>query len=172
MDGLPKPLHRLLLALVNDTHKQKNKVFDKHDNCFQKGQRHMALITGKSKSSINRLFVTMKDKDLVRKVIDCEEVERDMLNPVYIWCKPDKYNRLFHMAMYHLGSDDRARKWARQCKNDAVLWDYTCFGEVVDIITGEITHGCEVRKLSTFELYQWEKSRVTSTCWDRTKRRA
>ena len=165
-------MYGLLLELVNDTHKQKNKIFDKHDNCFQKGQRHMALITGKSKSSINRLFVTMKDKDLVRKVIDCDELERDMLNPAYIWCKLDIYNKLFHMAMYHLGSDSRAREWAYQCRNDAVLWDYTCFGEVVDIRTGEITYGCAVRKLSAFELYQWEKSRATSTCWDRAKRRA
>jgi hypothetical protein len=172
MKGLPRSMHKLLLALVNDKHKQKNKIFDKHDNCFQKGQRHTGLITGESSSSINRLFLTMRAQDLMRKVYDCYGVERDMLNPAFIWCKRDKYSKWFHLALYHQGNYDKAKEWAAQCKNDAVLWCYKVFGEVVDFNTGEITYGKKVRKLSVSELYQWEKSKFAVTCWDRAKRRA
>ncbi|TDF37411.1 MarR family transcriptional regulator [Alteromonadaceae bacterium M269] len=162
---------KLLLSIVHSRSKQSRKVFDKNDCCFQKSIRDTAEIVGSSKSTVGRLFKKLKAEGLIRDVIDSSNIERVMLHPDFIELNKSKYEKWFLLAMYYQGSDDKAQKYALQCRADGVLYDYKTYGEVVHLATGEITYGDEIRRLSEFEVKSWYKYIESYGASDRTKRR-
>ena len=166
-----KKQYSLLIKLINSRNKQSNKIFDKHDYCFQKSVREIAEITGDSKSTIGRLFTSLKEKGLAKVVLDNANSQRLMLNPSFINLSRKKHYKWYNSAMYHLGSDERAREYSKQCKLDGVLYDYETFGEVIDFDTGEVTYGKIIRKLTQYEQKSWFEDKNEYSSTDRTKRR-
>jgi len=172
---LPKKQHELLFRLVNSPKKQSNKIFDKQDNCFQEhSYRELEELSGESKSSIGRLFKALKDRGLIKCVIDSKGGSVLMLAPYYS-CRGGSFEKLFMQAMFALGNHELACEWSNSCRKDYVLYDYNVFSEteLVDFTTGEITYPNKValRKLSHFEVMQWSKYRSSYSSVDRTKHR-
>lgn len=171
MTLLTKREMSLLLSIVHSKTKQSRKVFDKHDYCFQKSTRYTARIIGRSKSAIDRLFQKLKSLDLARKVIDNSGQQMLMLKPNFIRTNRVKYEEWYLLAMYYQGSDANAGRYSAQCKADAVLYNYKTFGEVVCLLTGEITYGEVIRELSWTESKSWRQSIESYSSTDRAKRR-
>lgn len=171
MSGLKPKQFELLMKLVNSRNKQSRKIFDKHDNCFQKSTREIQGITGYSKSSVGRLFRTMRQQDLVRDVVDVFGVERLMLNPAFFYHRKKYFDKWYQLAMYHLGSDAKAKQWSQKCREYGVLFDYQVFGEVIDLKTGAVSYGRIIRKLTYGECKSWYDEIKTPSCFDRAKRR-
>lgn len=174
--ALPERQHQLLFRLVNSKRKQSNKIFDKQDNCFQVSScRKLAELSGESKSSIHRLFVTLKKEKLVKLVTDNNGVEVLMLAP-HFSSRGAYFERLFMRAMFALGSYERASEWSLACRQDYTLYDYSIFdtNELIDFNTGEITYPNMValRRLNHFEVTQWNSYRSSYSSVDRTKHRA
>jgi hypothetical protein len=172
---LPEKQFQLLFRLVNSPKKQSNKIFDKQDNCFQvHSYRGLAELSGESKSSIGRLFGALKADNLVKKVIDIMGNEVLMLAP-YFSCRGGKFEKLFMHAMFQMGSNDLACEWSKHCRKDYVIYDCNVFNtmELVDFKTGEITYPNMVvmRRLSYFEVKQWNSYRNSYSANDRTKSR-
>jgi len=173
---IPTKQHELLLRLINSPRKQSNKIFDKKDNCFiPRSFRDLEYVSGESKSSLQRLFTTLRNQDLTREVLNEVNERVRMLNPSFIHVSDSKYDSWFKKAMYHLGSYSLACEWASYCRKDSILYDYNNFStcEVIDISTGEVTHPnmTKRRNLTTFEVYDWNKYRESYSSVDRTKRR-
>ncbi|QLE83927.1 hypothetical protein FLM48_01775 [Shewanella sp. Scap07] len=162
---------KLLYLIVHSRTKQSRKVFDKRDYCFQKSIRCTAKIIGKSKSAVDRLFQKLKSLDLVRKVIDSSGQQMLMLKPNFIRTNRSKYEEWYLLAMYYQGSDEKAQNYALQCRTDGVLYDCKVFGEVVCLLTGEITYGEVIRQLTWHEGKSWYQSTESYTSTDRAKRR-
>lgn len=172
---LPLRQHQLLFRLVNSLRKQSCKIFDKQDNCFQvTPYRGLAVLSGESKSSIARLFFTLRNEGLIKVVIDSRGEERQMLSPSFS-CRGNKFEILFMQAMYALGSHELACDWSESCRKDHVLYNYETFNntELVDFTTGEITYPFMValRSMKDFEVKQWNCYRGSYSSTDRTKHR-
>ncbi|MEZ8867877.1 MarR family transcriptional regulator [Vibrio splendidus] len=167
--------HRLFSRLVNSNLKGNNKFFDKHDNCFNNlSFREIANLSGESKSSINRLFLKLGQKNLIKKVKkDSSSNTVFMVNPQF-WCGRRNWERKFLRAMYQLGCYHTALSWASKCRNDRILYDWNHFStsEFIDQDTGEIIQYRGIRTLSVGEVLEWKHSISDYTCNDRTKSRA
>ena len=173
MSGLKPKQFELLVKLVHSRNKQSRKIFDKHDNCFQKSIREIEIITKHSKSSVGRLFHIMREKDLVRDVIDISGTKRLMLNPAFRYYRNHQYfGKFYQLAMYHLGGDAKANQWSKKCREHGVLYDYKLFGEVIDFGTGEVNYGPIIRRLTTGEWKRWDDEIRKHSCFDRVKKRA
>lgn len=167
----------LLLSLVSSPRKQSNKIFDKHDNCFTgKSFRELEELTGHSKSKIARLFKKLRDRKLIKEVINVQGNTVTMLSPIFLPLTKNPIDQRFKRAMYSLGSHDAANVWSRICREDYKLYDYNSFvpSDVIDFETGEvITHANKVaiRSLDHNEAIEWRIHRHSYSCIDRTKRR-
>lgn len=166
----------LLLALIHSPRRGANKIFDKKDNCFtNKSLRELEQLTGKSRSSLQRLFQKLESEGLTRTVINVQNEEVLMLKPSFQCFSGSKYETNFKNAMFHLGSHNNACEWAAKCREDYVLYDYTNFypTEIIDFTTGEVINSgmSELRDLSEFEVDMWNKYINSYSKTDRTKRR-
>lgn len=149
----------LLTELMNHPTRGKNRIFNKVNNCFCQSQSSIVTITNKSKSTISRLFNTLKERDLLRQVSDIEGNLQWMLNPSFMYSHySNHYVELFYKAVYGTGCYSKAQKWRLACLKDGLLYDYNNFCEVIDFDTGEITYGPHIRKLSALNQREFYNS--------------
>lgn len=172
---LTKPQHQLLLGLVHSRNKQSRKVFDKKDNCFtNKSLRELEKVTPYSKSSLGRLFKKLEERDLTRTITNHKGESVTMLSPSFMPCTTHYLEKRFKLAVYTLGSYQKACDWSDACRTDSVIYDLDTFtlADVINFETGEVLPQREIRRtLNVFEVKEWDKYRHSYSCTDRTKHR-
>lgn len=115
----------LLKKLTSDI-----KVFDKHDNTFKMSTRQIAKKLGMSShTTIVRFFKMLKDKQLMKEVLDIYNKPALMLSPRFFW-EHNKSELHFGFTMYILGSHKAA---VEHSKVEVSL------NSKVDVETGEMT---------------------------------
>jgi hypothetical protein len=128
-------------------------LFDKRDNCFQDSINQIAIKTNNHKTTIKRLFVTLRERDLINDVVDITGKQRIMLNPVFMLPK-DVNNYYYMKAQYYLGSAEAAWHYINVC----IVSGWLC-----DCLTGEV-----IKRYDNKNMYLWRHG-YTST--DKNKRR-
>lgn len=173
--SLTRSEHRLFSRLVNSKRKGNNKFFDKKDNCFANlSFRELAALSGESKSSLNRLFLKLSQKNLIKKIKPNSSPNTVfMINPKF-WCARTGWERKFLRAMYQLACYQTALNWASKCRNNHILYDWDSYIEqdFIDKDTGEVLQSIIIRKLHVQEVVEWKDSTSNYTSTDRTKSRA
>jgi len=128
-------------------------LFDKRDNCFQDSINQMAIKTNNHKTTIKRLFVALRERDLIVDVVDISGKQRVMLKPSFI--APREHNNYYYMlAQYYLGSAKQAWVYVSTC---------ITLGLLIHPHTGEILGRYENKIM-----HLWRNSYESS---DRSKRR-
>lgn len=102
---LAKTRYDLLQQIVHNV-----KCFDKKDNTFLLSNRSAAKVLGVSRDSVDRLFIDMKSKDLVRMIINIFDQSARMLDPEYLFYNA-REEKPFNIAMFQLGSHEYASQW-------------------------------------------------------------
>ncbi|MCQ1060845.1 MarR family transcriptional regulator [Photobacterium sp. ZSDE20] len=179
-NNLPTKQFQLLIRLVNSNRKQSNKFFDKADNSFlTTNLRKLEALSGESKSSLQRLFKSLREKDLLRDgIVNAAGQPISMLNPSFLY-RSSGWEKIFAQAMFHLGSHEGAVIWAQKCRTDYRLYDFTVFclkkvnTEVIDFETGEVIPFEQpyLRVLSERDVMGWNGYTCSYSSTDRTKRR-
>lgn len=128
-------------------------LFDKRDNCFQASINQIAIKTNNHKTTIKRLFVALRERDLINDVTDITSKQRIMLNPMFMLPK-DVNNYYYMKAQYYLGSAEAAWQYINVC----IVSGWLC-----DCLTGEV-----IKRYDNKNMYLW---RYGYTSTDKNKRR-
>lgn len=111
--SLLKPHYNLLITIINC-----NKCFDRRDNTFLLSNRKIARFINCSPSKVDQLFRLLKDKDLVRykQVTEHQQINNNrMLDPSFLFISYTRSDYWITLAIYHLASLEKVRKWRKTC---------------------------------------------------------
>lgn len=150
---MKKPLtskqYQLLIDIISH-----HSLFDKHDNCFQASRREIALKCGlKSKTTVDRLFTSLRSLGRIKDVKDIQQETRPMLDPRFYW-KHSPLEKPFALAMFDLESYEKAVLWRRDCM---------LVGHYIHAQTGQLLKPYPYR-----EMWEYRNSYLST---DRTKHR-
>ena len=129
----------LLLKIMNYRGRGSSFIFDKKDNTIQQSIRQISIVLKVTRDRISTLFMNLRKKGLMKRVIDIKDVARDMIAPHLLWYRPN-IERRFHNAMFNLGSHEKAVKHRQDCFKVGMYFDPVT-GEILDdVLLPALTH--------------------------------
>lgn len=117
----PKQLG-LLLQIMHYRGRGSSFIFDKKDNTIQQSVRQISRVLDITRDRIVTLFMNLRSKDLMRRVVDIKGIARDMIAPHLLWYRPN-IERRFHDAMFNLGSHEKAIQHREDCFKLGMYFD-------------------------------------------------
>lgn len=146
---LSKKEYDLLITIIN------NKCFDRRDNTFRLSNVKIGKVIGKSSSTIDRLFRSLKKLDLIRQVkpFSLSKETYQMLSPQFVFISYTNSDRWFVGALWELLDIDKVYEWSKLCR------ELNCY---IHPCTGEI---------KLFNWYKIDRKAEEYTCFDRCYRK-